>query len=143
MAKREVNPIVSILALIMIAAVAGVMTFWFVTDFIVRSSRTVDLRSGVLSIDYVYVDSANGTITAYIRNIGSSAIRITAAYIFTPNGDEIRVSGTSLSPTQIVIYPGEVGIVVLSGLTLRPGNIYVVRLIADDGTSLTFSVKAK
>jgi hypothetical protein len=79
--------------------------------------------------------SSVGSAVVHIRNIGKSTITV----------DTIYVEGTSCTFTALTINEGEVGQTTItepSGSAWGSGKTHDVKVIAEDNTQLSFTIKA-
>jgi archaellum component FlaG (FlaF/FlaG flagellin family) len=88
---------------------------------------------GAMSVDEASADATNNNITAYVRNIGKTTIKLDVCYV---DGNNATIS---TDPGDLA--EGEVGKVVID-YTMSAGKTYEVKLIAEDNTQVSFSVKA-
>jgi len=140
MRRKAISPVIATLLLIVIAIVAGIAVYGFVTGWIGGTTKSTGSQKGSLALDYAEADAsgATGVIKAYVRNVGGVAVKITEAYIESPNGTVEQVTGLA-----VTIDPQQVALVTInSANAFTVGYVYTVKLVASDGTSLVFSVRA-
>jgi flagellin-like protein len=130
MNKKGVSPIIATLLLIVIAVAAAVVTYAFVTGFIGTSSGSAT-QQGSMSFDS-YAISGNATCTVYLRNTGTKALTVSAAYI---DGTLMSFTGTAALPVG-----GTTSIVVTSTIDIGTGASHQLRVICTDGTPLQISI---
>jgi len=115
-----------------LAVAAGAVIYAYTMGYLggLGGSRT----PGALSLDSAKANATSDIITAYVRNIGKGSVTIEVAY----------VDGTQIDITDVTIEEGTVETVSInaSSVGLDAGKTYEVKLVAADGTHLTFSVKA-
>jgi len=141
--KRGVSPIVATLLLILIAIAAAAVLYVWVNNL---SSSATQYNSGnvasAISIDAA--DLSTTTVTAYVRNIGGSAINGNfSVYVYNQTG-ALVASGTTGS---VSLQPGQVQQVSASltpnnGQSIQPGQVYKINIVAPSGASQLISVTA-
>lgn len=105
------------------------------------SNNQIELQKqetlGALALDDADGDAENDIITAHVRNIGDTTITLEEAYL---DGDII----STFSDTE-TIPSGEVVEVTIDCTSkgLEEDTIYEVKLVGEDDTQLSFSVKAE
>ena len=118
---------VSALLLVFMTSIASAFLFYgFVTGLI-----GTFMGNTPKAFTPLYLESANVNttcITACIRNLGSVDVAVTKAYV-----DKQPRSLTQ----NVQITPGSLGTVYITG-TYRKGTTYAVKLVCDNGYSITF-----
>jgi hypothetical protein len=99
---------------------------------------------GAMSLDEgsMVANAGAGTITAYVRNIGKTTLSITTAYV---DGEQINLA------TPVEIAEGLVVLVTIpEPATHATGfadwaapNTYEIKLVGEDNTQLSFSLKCQ
>jgi len=130
--RKAISPVIATLLLILVAVASGLVLYSYVMGYLGSMTKGGSSMQGILSLDTVSATTTD--ITAYVRNVGSTSVNITSAYVE-------GVAKVIDSPGSVVINPGAVGTVDLSSLSLQAGTSYTVKLVAKDGTSLVFNVK--
>lgn len=90
---------------------------------------------GTLSLDSATANATSDVITAYVRNIGKGSVTIDVAYV---DGNKIELPDTTVTEGSVVT----ITINASGNVNLVSGKTYEVKIVATDGTHLTFSVKA-
>ena len=142
MKYRAIDPVVATLILIIVAVVAGVTAYSFVTGFIAQTTTQAQSPSTII-IDGAELDDSDNSATIKVRNIGQKSTSISAVYIL--NASDLSLVDSDLSPTGgSNIDPGSVAEVTADGLNnIQANNWYIVKVVADDGSSATLKVKCK
>ena len=133
MKHRGISTFIATLLLMVLAVSAGVVIYAYTMGYLGGFGGTEQL--GAMSVDTYSANSSTGNVTAYVRNIGGTTIQIDSAYI----------DGNACNFTAGDILEGEVGLVVVTNgtaLAIEAGKTYEIKLIAEDNTQLSFSVKA-
>ena len=137
---RAISPVVATLILIIVAVVAGVAVYGFVTGFIAQTTSQSQSPSSIV-IDAAIVDDDAGTYTvnATVRNIGQESTTVTAVYVLDAGDLSLIGSDTSVS---VSINPGN-AVTVNANPTLPDldGQWVIVKVVTDDGSSATLKVK--
>jgi hypothetical protein len=150
--RKGISTFIATLLLMVLAVSAGVVIYAYTMGYLGGFGGTEQL--GAMSIDD---SSANQTvILAYIRNIGKTTLNISTAYV---DGDLVYLfdstwqNNTDLSGSSYInwvqITEGEVVAVYVdlnqasTDASFNPGTTYEVKLIAEDNSQVSFSVKAK
>ena len=133
------SPVIATLLLIVIAVVAAVLTYLWVTGYMGKVTGTVEQTSTQqlqerIKINAVKVDGTDVTIS--VANIGDVDVTISAAYVLFQNGT--TVCGTTLSQN---IGKGSVEDVEIS-CSLRTGITYVAKAVTSKGTEATYTFTA-
>ena len=130
--RKGISTFIATLLLMVLAVSAGVVIYAYTMGYMGGFGGTDTL--GAMSLD-----EANMTedgVFAYIRNIGKIDLKATTAYV---DGVESTVAGND-------IIEGEVEQVTITPVTGDPweaGKTYEIKLIAEDNTQLSFSLKCK
>mgnify|MGYP000265217303 CR=1 FL=1 len=144
--KKGVSPIIAVLLLIVITVTAALLTYLWVLGYIgsAQKSGQPEQLEEKIKIDGVKV--SDGTVTIYVRNIGSVRVVIQAAYILNATTGTVIDANTDLN---VELGPGEVSgttdednivSVDVSG-TYTSGCTYVAKVVTKKGTeaSLAFT----
>lgn len=156
--RRGVSPIIAVLLLILIAIAAGVMVYAFVAGWVGSATSSTTVAQGQLSVDYAFANATSENMTVYIRNVGGVNVNIDSIYVSEAGGGEVPwdfvndttgtiVYGNSypkIDVNTLTIQPGSVVAIVIDFSTsgLNEGQLYTIKIVADDGTTYVFSVKA-
>jgi hypothetical protein len=133
--KRGVSTFIAVLLLMSLAVAAGVVLYSYTMGYLGGLGGGSNI--GTLSLDTATANATTNTITAYLRNIGRSAVDFDIAYV---EGVQVPAANFSASPDPL---PVEGVCTVTVGVNLSSGSTYDVKVIATDNTQLSFSVKAK
>ena len=91
-------------------------------------------------IDAASLNSATGSLTVNVRNVGQVPATIVGVYVLSAS-DLSLVDVPSV--VQTVLLPGQSKVVGATGCTnVHAGTWYVVKVVTSDGTSATLKVKA-
>jgi hypothetical protein len=116
-----------------LAVSAGVVIYAYTMGYMGGFGGTDTL--GAMSLDEAAMAAGSiNTITAYVRNIGKTDVSVTMAY----------VDGVQIDITDVPITEGGVSLVTIAkpaADTWTVGKTYEVKLICEDNTQLSFSVK--
>jgi hypothetical protein len=136
--KRAFSAVIASLILMLLAVAAGVVVYAYVMGWIGGATGQQAGKYGELSLDTATANSTSDVITAYVRNIGGISATPDKAYV-----NDYNV--TSMTPSLVTIDPNAVATVTINATTpgLTKNITYEVKIICSDGTTLTFSVKAK
>jgi flagellin-like protein len=137
--RKGVSPIIAVLLLILIAIAAGVMTYAFVAGWIGSTTKTTTVAQGQLAIDFAELDVGAGTAVIYVRNIGGVPVTINNIYVEDTSGSLMTLYSTSIS-----LNPGNVATISfsISGTGISDGDVYTIRVVAEDGSTAVVSVRA-
>ena len=132
--RKGISTFIATLLLMVLAVSAGVVIYAYTMGYMGGFGGTDTL--GAISLDEsdMYTDQ----VQAYVRNIGKTDVVIVSAYI---DGELATVTGTT------GITEGTVGYVTIAPIPVTavwgPSKTYSVKLICEDNTQLSFSVKCK
>ena len=143
--RRGISTFIATLLMMVLAVAAGVVIYAYTMGYLggLGGPQTM----GAMSIDTSSLDSATGTMTAYIRNIGHTTIIFDKLYL---NNEDVTVdmfvdeqayndkTGFQNSPLK----EGGVAKITVEG-NFESTKTYEFKLIAKDNTQITFSLKAK
>jgi hypothetical protein len=131
--RRGISTFIATLLLMVLAVSAGVVIYAYTMGYMGGFGGTDTL--GAMSLDEATMDQSAGTITAYVRNIGRTDLTVTTAYL-----DDVPATITSTTITE-----GSVGTISIphSAAVSDIGNTFEVKLICEDNTQLSFSVKCE
>lgn len=129
--RRAISTFIAVLLLMILAVAGGVVIYTYTMGYL--GSLGGSSTPGALSLD---AKSCNTThITAYVRNVGSVDVNVSRAYVN-------NAPGTLYQNQDVRITVGSVGTVIING-TYTVGATYQVKLVCDDNTQLSFSVKCE
>jgi len=128
--RRGISTFIAVLLMMVLAVSAGVVIYAYTMGYLggLSSGET----PGALSVDTS--SGSTSQITIWVRNIGSRSVTMDKAYV----GGQPYSMGTGNTTTAIA--QGAVKKIIISG-TFLPGVTYQVKLVANDNTQLSFSVK--
>lgn len=128
---RGISTFIAVLLLMILAVSGGVIIYAYTMGYLggLGGSST----TGTLSLDTASCNTTH--ITAYVRNIGSTSVNISTAYVN-------KAPATLYQNQDVQIAVGTVGTVYING-TYTIGVTYQVKLVCDDNTQLSFSVKGE
>jgi hypothetical protein len=135
---KAFSAVIASLILMLLAVAAGVVVYAYVMGWIGGATGQEAGQYGELSLDTVIANSTSDVITAYVRNIGGISATPDKAYV-----NDYNV--TSMTSSPATIDPNAVANVTINAATpgLTKNITYEVKIICSDGTTVTFSVKAK
>lgn len=131
--RKGISTFIATLLLMVLAVSAGVVIYAYTMGYLGGFGGTEQL--GAMSIDEYSANSIDNVTTAYIRNIGKTTINIDTAY----------VDGHNCTFNASEILEGDVGLVTIDStgkVNIESGKTYEIKLIAEDNTQVSFSVKA-
>jgi len=129
--KKGVSPIVAVAILVLIAVVAGVLLWTWLSGFV--SAATAQQPALGERIKIEAVSASTGSVTAYVRNVGGAQVSISRIYVLSAAGTIVGF-GTSTA----TINPGEVGTVSVS-VSLSRGTTYTVKVVTKNGVEATYT----
>ena len=135
---KAFSAVIASLILMLLAVAAGVVVYAYVMGWIGGATGQQAGKYGELSLDTATANSTSDVITAYVRNIGGISATPDRAYV-----NDYNV--TSMTSSPVTIDPNAVATVAINATTpgLTKNITYEVKIICSDGTTLTFSAKAK
>ena len=149
--SKGVSPVIASIFVVLIAIASAIVFYSYVMGFVESGTKTTDAHEGVLSLDFAYVNSTNvgsskGFIIAYIRNVGGVDLKLTNAYISSPNGEfeAVNLTGVNFEDGSEIITPLHAKKLILNvtSVDIVVGYVYSVRVVCSDGTSIVFAVRA-
>ena len=131
--RRGISTFIATLLLMVLAVSAGVVIYAYTMGYMGGFGGTDTL--GALSLDEASMSTTE--IHAFVRNIGRTDVTVVTAYV-----DGIQVDDA----VDLDIPEGDVVELVLLDLSALPeppvvGKTYEVKIICEDNTQLSFSVK--
>lgn len=136
---KGVSPIIATIILVLIAIAAGVMLWLWVSGFITSTPAQQPALNERIKIDAVNISSSSSILSIYVRNMGSTNVNITAAYILTTSNTAIAYQTYS----NVMIPPGQVTKINMNILTTASANIksgyaYVAKVVTANGVEATY-----
>ncbi|MEM4443789.1 MAG: archaellin/type IV pilin N-terminal domain-containing protein [Thermofilum sp.] len=138
MRRKGISPVIATLLLIVIAVVAAVLTYIWVTGYMgTLSPREVpgQLRERI-KIDAVSIGTSD--VTIYFSNIGESTVNIAGAYVLYENFTVVPncANTTNLLPSNVA--PGATDQVQIQGCTLQADRTYIAKVTTREGVEATY-----
>ena len=132
--RRGISTFIATLLLMVLAVSAGVVIYAYTMGYMGGFGGTDTL--GAMSLDEA--DMVPDEISAYVRNIGKTDVEVVTVYVDGMEAD--------LTDTTYTIPEGEVTLVLIDpdgdpGTAWDVGKTYEVKIICEDNTQLSFSVK--
>ena len=142
MKRRGVSPVIATLLLIVIAVVAAVLAYIWVSGYMGRVTSQAEAQAPQLQerikIDAVKVETDN-QVTIYVTNIGDVEVKIASAYVLTEN--KTSVCGGPLA-TPVTIGVGASSTVSASTCSLTQGSTYIAKVVTGKGVEATYTFTA-
>ena len=153
--KRAISPVIATLILIVVAVVAGVAVYGFVTGFIAQTTSQSQ-APGSIVIDAASIDVNAGAdkVQVVVRNVGvENATMVDTVYILDAGDQSLKYALDTFTwdpaaATSTGITPGGIATATKSGSDfidapdVTAGNWYIIKVITSDGSSATIKVKA-
>jgi hypothetical protein len=137
--KRGISTFIATLLLMVLAVSAGVVIYAYTMGYLGGYGGTDTL--GGMSLDQGKMDGTADTIVVYIRNIGSTAIDLTAGSEASAYVDgEVATITTGAVITEGTVLPITIA---TGGTDWQAGQTYQVKLIAVDNTQVSFNLKCE
>ncbi len=135
--KKAFSAVIAALILMLLAVAAGAVVYAYVMGWIGGVQQNTP-NTGIMQFDSLTAtaDSTNATVTAYVRNTGSTALTISSVYVAGVDETSSATFTASL-PVQ-----GSQGITIID-LSLNANQFYEVKVVCTDGTQVSQSVEAK
>ncbi|MEM1908609.1 MAG: archaellin/type IV pilin N-terminal domain-containing protein [Thermofilaceae archaeon] len=141
MKRRGVSPVIATLLLIVIAVVAAVLAYIWVSGYMGRVTSQAEAQAPQLQerikIDAVKVET--NQVTIYVTNIGDVEVKIASAYVLTEN--KTSVCGGPLA-TPVTIGVGASNSVSASTCSLTKGSTYIAKVVTSKGVEATYTFTA-
>jgi ABC-type transporter Mla subunit MlaD len=139
-AKRAFSAVIASLILMLLAVAAGVVVYAYVMGWIGGATQN-PTHTGQMQFDslHAYATSPNGTIKAYVRNVGGVELNVSQIYVEGVGVGNVTNTNGSINGTlaiQSVIY-------LEVNYNMTKNNFYEVAVACKDGTSVSQSVQAK
>jgi len=138
---KGVSPIIATIILVLIAIAAGVMLWLWVSGFITATPAQQPALNERIKIDAVNISSSKSKLSIYVRNMGSTNVNITAAYILTTSNTAIAYQ--TYSNGNVMIPPGQVKKIDMDitsdSANIKPGYAYVAKVVTANGVEATYT----
>jgi hypothetical protein len=132
--KRAFSAVIASLILMLLAVAAGVVVYGYVMGWIGGTTQN-PTRTGQMQFDSLSA-LTNGTIFAYVRNVGGTDLNVSSIYV---GGANKTFTYSTLSiPVQSVA-----SFTVSYNATMTKNFFYEVAVVCNDGTTVSQSVQAK
>jgi len=133
--KKGVSPVIAVLLMIAIAVAAAILVYVWSMGLI----GTLTTGGGQQVREQVILDSyrwpASGTLTLYLRNVGSAEVEVDAIYIA---GNSTTIAGTKVLPVQGPAQ--EITVTPPGGTSYTSGVAYTVKIVTKTGGIFSYSV---
>ena len=156
--RKGISTFIATLLLMVLAVSAGVVIYAYTMGYMGGFGGTDTL--GAMSLDegemiattVVTGLDTTGEITAYVRNIGKTSLLLDTVYVDGVECIIYSIDGVLVSTTNTPILESTVGLVVIQhavdaddtdDIVWSAGNTYEIKLIAEDNTQLSFSLKCQ
>ena len=131
--RKGISTFIATLLLMVLAVSAGVVIYAYTMGYMGGFGGTDTL--GAISLDEASMTSTQ--ITAYIRNIGKTDVKIVTSYV-----DGTLCTTPPAGVPSTTISEGSVStITITANAAGTPGKTYQVKLVCEDNTQLSFNVK--
>ena len=130
--NKGVSTFIAVLLLMALAVAAGVVIYSYTMGYL--GGMGGSSLPGTLSLDTATCSESNGTMTAWVRNIGKGSVSFDRAYVDGVNATFI------VTPNPVL--PEMVANVTVTYSFTSP-TTYEIKLVGKDNTQLTFNVKCK
>ncbi|MEM4852153.1 MAG: archaellin/type IV pilin N-terminal domain-containing protein [Thermofilum sp.] len=137
MRRKGISPVIATLLLIVIAVVAAVLMYIWVTGYMgTLSPREVpgQLRERI-KIDAVSVGTND--VTIYFSNIGESTVNIAGAYVLFEDFTVVPNCAATANLPQGV-QPGATDQVQIQGCALQADRTYIAKVTTREGVEATY-----
>ncbi|MEM0024571.1 MAG: archaellin/type IV pilin N-terminal domain-containing protein [Thermofilaceae archaeon] len=136
MKRRGVSPVIATLLLIVIAVVAAVLAYIWVSGYMGRVTSQAEGQASQLQerikIDAVKVTGARVDIN--VTNIGDVDVTIASAYVLFENKTAVCSSAPNKNISR-----GTAGYVSVSNCNLVTGTTYIAKVVTSKGVEATYS----
>ncbi|MEM0119725.1 MAG: archaellin/type IV pilin N-terminal domain-containing protein, partial [Thermofilaceae archaeon] len=136
MKRRGVSPVIATLLLIVIAVVAAVLAYIWVSGYMGRVTSQAEGQASQLQerikIDAVKVTGARVDIN--VTNIGDVDVTIASAYVLFENKTAVCSSAPNKNISR-----GIAGYVSVSNCNLVTGTTYIAKVVTSKGVEATYS----
>ncbi|ABW01263.1 archaellin/type IV pilin N-terminal domain-containing protein [Caldivirga maquilingensis] len=157
--RRGIEPIVAAILLIVITVVAAVLLYFWFSGYLSATTTRVSQISAPEEAQIIGVNYAptSNYLVVFLQNVGQIPITIAQAYIlnsttlnvvcslaisgYTPLPSSVSSTSGPVSSVSTVTIGGSGAVAIflgLSGCSLSPNTIYVVKLVTARGTQITY-----
>ncbi|MEM3975099.1 MAG: archaellin/type IV pilin N-terminal domain-containing protein [Ignisphaera sp.] len=140
MKRRGVSPVIATLLLIVIAVVAAVLAYIWVSGYMGRVTSQAEAQAPQLQerikIDAVKVtqESTGARVDINVTNIGDVDVTIASAYVLFENKTAVCSSAPNKNISR-----GTAGYVSVSNCNLVTGTTYIAKVVTSKGVEATYS----
>jgi len=137
--RSGVSYLITVVLMTLVAVALGTLLYAYFSGWIGSRTGTLAGPVGVLSAEEAYYNSTDTNFYIYVRNDGVGTVQVVRAYITAPDG---TVYFKDISSGNYSVAPGSTVLVKVptTGITVTTG-IWTIKLVADDGSSVTVTVK--
>jgi len=144
LARKGVSPVIATIILVLIAVVAGVLLWLWVSGY----SSTLPSQNPALyeriKIEAVNVSSTTTTkqISIYVRNVGNVNVNISSIYILRPDGVLIETPSNTNPSLPLSISPGtiqKITVTLSQSQQYKSGYAYVVKVVTANGVEAAYT----
>jgi len=127
--KKAVSPVIATLLMIAVAVAASVIVYVWSAGLLgtLMGGGGAQVKEQLIMEAYDW--GTPGTLTLYLRNVGSSSSNVTAVY----------VGGVPGTIASIILDPGEASNLAVTGLSETSGLAYTVKVVTRTGAVFSFS----
>ena len=133
--KKGVSPIIAVLLLIVIAVAAAIVLYSYVMGFIGTTGTGTEIAQVRIVVDEANITKWDSSVVviAWVRNVGTLAVNITAIYLVDVNGTVVYASGIMDGARQLSA--GSVAKVTSYTTSNMPSTHrrYVVKVVTAEG----------
>ncbi len=136
--RKAISPIVATVLLVLIAAVAGALIWYWMSGF--ASTNPIQQRQlyEQIKIDAVSYDSVNDNVTIYVRNTGSVSSVISAAYLVDTATGSMVCSNTTIPESYGTLQVGDSKVIPIENCVLNAG-VYNIKVVTKSGVEATYT----
>lgn len=141
--RKGISTILGALLLVVIVVVASVIVYSWSTGLLGSlMPGTPSVKEG-LSMDSYSVAATGPVATLYIRNVGTTDVSLSAAYVDGVPATSFSVASGTATVSSIAVGGGALTVsVTKAGANFAAGRSYEIRLVTVRGTQFTFSIVA-
>ena len=142
LARKGVSPVIATIILVLIAVVAGVLLWLWVSGYSSALPSQNPALYERIKIEAVNVSSTTTTkqLSIYVRNIGNANVTISSIYILRPDGTMIENPSLPNNNNPVTIKPGNVQTIqVTLSQQYQSGYAYVVKVVTANGVEATYT----
>ena len=155
--NRATSPVISSLILVSAVLVAGfVLLSWaqsqsanYKSDYTRTVNADIDTLSEYLSYEYIFYNSTNHALVAYLLNSGQIFnVNLASVYMSNSSGwnQTFNVAQFQLKfldgSNSTALDPGQEGYFEIASITLQPNTTYSVKIVTSRGSSFANSFVA-